>query len=130
MSQVVIGNTDIPLDGASNAVTPIYSQNRLLNGDASNGLNHWEHTNASIASNVEDALVVFKLGAANGIMTQEVPSGGVQPTDFKIGGIFLPDRLSTALDVKVKAFTEVVYTYADGSKDVYIVPVRGAVNYE
>lgn len=127
-----VGNP-IPSDQASpNDLTPIYSQNRLGNANAEKGtLEGWQTTAASIApGGAKDSKSAFRLEASSGRMTQVHSAQGTQPSDYRIGGYYLPDRVSKAEDVKVKAYVQVEYLYADGTKDIAVVPVRGAIAYD
>lgn len=126
-----IGNP-IPSDQDSpNELKPIYSQNRLTNGDADKGMAGWQSQGVgTVAGGAEESANAFKFNPLTASMSQSVSAQGNQPADYRVGGYYLPDKQTKAADVKVKAYVQVEYLYADGTKDVTVVPVRGAVAYE
>lgn len=122
---------EIPLDGASaNAITPIYSANRLKNADAGTGvLTPWQTEGVTaVPGGPDGSSHTFKLEPGIGYLKQVIPAEGRQPSDYKIGGYFLPDRAAKAEDVRVSAYVKVTYKYADGTEDIAMIPVRGAVS--
>lgn len=122
---------EIPHDDVSpNDIKPIYSLNRLLNPSAEAGtLEHWETTGVTVlAGGPEGSANTFKLQPMTGYLKQVLSAEGTQPSDYRVGGYFLPDKASKAEDVKVSAYVKVTYTYADGSEDIALVPVKGAVS--
>lgn len=123
-------NTVIPSDDATQNLKPIYSINRLVNGDAETGsTSGWETQGASVVIESDDnPNKMFKLIAGFASMKQVVSAGGSQPPDFQFVGSYLPDRARAAEEVQVKAYAKLTLNYADGTKDVAMLPVRGAVS--
>jgi hypothetical protein len=108
-----------------------YSTNRLKNGDAETGiLNPWTGTQASIVpgGSTEKSQHAFKLDKLKGRMQQTVSAGGVQPTDFRIRGHYLPEISPSEEDPLVRAYVRATAHYADGSKDEIALPVRSVAS--
>lgn len=131
MAKTIKPGDDIPHDDISpNDLKPIYSTNKLKNSNAEKGtLVDWETRRTSVSgSGADDSNHSFRLAENDGWMRQVIPAEGSQPADFRVGGYYLPEKAARAEDVKVGAYVKVTYTYADGSIDTILVPVRGAVS--
>lgn len=109
---------------------PMYSTNRLKNGDAEKGtLEDWSAISASVIDGgVEGSLKAFKLEPLQGSIFQTIAAAGSQPPDYRVSGSYLPENAVSGQKVDVKAFIKVTVSYADGSKDIVIVPAREATS--
>lgn len=102
----------------------IYSDNRVINGSAENGILNWITQNA-----------ISILGGTNGSRCFEISSNGKieqgynpsnQPKTILIEGNFLPEEYISSGDVKTDL--QVLLDYADGTQDIHIIPCKGSEN--
>lgn len=125
--ELALKNT--PPTSSENNLKQFYSTNRLKYGDAENDIsNYWQGESSSIVSGgVTNSDKVFKLDANHGQITQTFSADGVQTTDYKLTGFYLPEAEVSDTD-PIRAVVKVNVYYADGSQETVIVPARGDSN--
>lgn len=104
----------------------IYSDNKLVNGDAETGdLTGWEDVaNVDVVAGgaEEGSSYCFEV-SQGGSMSQTI-TPGIQPPDNKIIFAFLPAEDPPLEAKEVKAYVKVEHEYADGTTDEFILPAQ------
>lgn len=107
--------------------TDVYSSNRIKQGDAESGLmDPWIHTGAEVVDGgVGESTKVYRVPSS---MLHKVNMEGTQPPDILIGGRFLPDQALPEENIEVLTYARITVSYADGTLDEVIVPMRGVAS--
>lgn len=101
----------------------IYSKNQLTNGDAEKGdLSGWISNGVTIVDggSDEESAKCFRL-EPTASMAQD-KTWGTQPPDCMVTADFLLEYDTAPDETEVPLFLQVEYEYADGTKDILVIP--------